>query len=681
MRNGPPGVRDAEQLNRARAEGDVAAVDLPSASPPRRPTLRRAFDDLRRRAFGYDVFVSHAWQDGHDLARRLCDALARRGLNCFLDDREMSDGDRLSTRIEAALRRSAVLVVLLTPCAYGREWVETEARSFAAARPRRAIIPVRLGQQPPPGARPHLLDLSTAVLGQWLPAAGQVGDEAIDGLAGRVADARGRLTTRRQAICMLGGVAASAVAGAGWLTYGRHAARKQAAIDGWLARGRDADGQHRRLAAEVAYARAAALGSAEAVQRYRDAAAARRLLPCGHFSAAADHSLLLATGHASRPVAATVGVDGALRVHDGGGPPHVVEPRCGNSPTVSFDAGRLLFHGDNRLVGYDLTTRRAWSRDVPDLARAALFGDTVVGLNMHDGGDTMTVLTRAYDPTGRTVERRLRAEGRILTSRLTDDGDVAVLARAEPPGGSAYLSLQRFDRAADWARHDLYAFLLPRDQAGLVYGGDVGCAAGGVSAYLAYGVTSGAAVEPLHARRKMIRPGRFPRVVDDASDVWRKMIPLTAGSHWGATLARNGSLEALPVPDAVLLDQPRQVLGTGIADAREWATTPAQVSLVAAEGDAPSVVVYELCPGVPRAVCRLDYPPASGDISRPRIVVSRDGTVVAIVLDGRAYFWTASAPPTAGPVPDPTALEAEAGVRWDAGGRLETTAFSAPPIP
>lgn len=113
------------------------------------------------RLFGYDVFISFALGDpprgslayAADLARRL----QANDLTVFFSEQELLYGEPLSEALDTALRRSAMLVVIVNEATLADpRWVRTEVERFVSARPHRPIVPVclddtldRYARQPP----------------------------------------------------------------------------------------------------------------------------------------------------------------------------------------------------------------------------------------------------------------------------------------------------------------------------------------------------------------------------------------------------------------------------------------------------------------------------------------------------------------------------------------------------
>lgn len=97
----------------------------PSAVPP-----RRGVSDQQNH--GHDVFVSHASEDKESVARPLAKALTDLGLKVWLDELELTVGDSLSGRIDAALAHSRFGVVVLSPAFFANTWPQRELAGLAA---------------------------------------------------------------------------------------------------------------------------------------------------------------------------------------------------------------------------------------------------------------------------------------------------------------------------------------------------------------------------------------------------------------------------------------------------------------------------------------------------------------------------------------------------------------------
>ena len=80
----------------------------------------------------HDLFICHASEDKESVARPLAEVLSSRGLKVWLDELELTVGDSLSGRIEAALARSRFGIVILSPAFFTKEWPQRELAGLAA---------------------------------------------------------------------------------------------------------------------------------------------------------------------------------------------------------------------------------------------------------------------------------------------------------------------------------------------------------------------------------------------------------------------------------------------------------------------------------------------------------------------------------------------------------------------
>ena len=92
---------------------------------------------------GHDIFISYRRSDGSAYAEKLWRDLKSAGLTPFLDRDETPGGAQLTPTLVRALRKSRMLVVLLTPDVLDSEWVQQEVETFAAFK-RRAIVPINI---------------------------------------------------------------------------------------------------------------------------------------------------------------------------------------------------------------------------------------------------------------------------------------------------------------------------------------------------------------------------------------------------------------------------------------------------------------------------------------------------------------------------------------------------------
>ena len=90
--------------------------------------------------FGFDVFISYKRQESSIYAGSLERQLRERDLHCFVDDKEIPAGSPLADTVHFALRRSRVLVVVVSPDSLQSRYVQDEVRTFRERS--RRIIPV-----------------------------------------------------------------------------------------------------------------------------------------------------------------------------------------------------------------------------------------------------------------------------------------------------------------------------------------------------------------------------------------------------------------------------------------------------------------------------------------------------------------------------------------------------------
>ena len=97
-------------------------------------------------AGGWDVFVSYGHGDA-EWVEVLAGNLHRAGFEVFLDVWELAGGDRVASRLEDGIRRSANGVLVVSPYSLSRPWVQEEYVALlrqAVEQPGRRLIPVLL---------------------------------------------------------------------------------------------------------------------------------------------------------------------------------------------------------------------------------------------------------------------------------------------------------------------------------------------------------------------------------------------------------------------------------------------------------------------------------------------------------------------------------------------------------
>jgi hypothetical protein len=93
------------------------------------------------------VYLAHASEDHETLARPLAERMMANGVEVWLDAWEIKSGESLRRKMEEGLSGCTHFVVLLTPSALGKPWVETEidAGFVRAVEGQSKFIGVRVG--------------------------------------------------------------------------------------------------------------------------------------------------------------------------------------------------------------------------------------------------------------------------------------------------------------------------------------------------------------------------------------------------------------------------------------------------------------------------------------------------------------------------------------------------------
>ena len=100
------------------------------------------WEQISRRLFGDDIFISYSRADGFSYAAALATRLAERKLVCRFDQWGTVPGAKVPASILRSVTRSGLLVILATPKACKSSVVEDEIREFLKTG--RTIVPVRL---------------------------------------------------------------------------------------------------------------------------------------------------------------------------------------------------------------------------------------------------------------------------------------------------------------------------------------------------------------------------------------------------------------------------------------------------------------------------------------------------------------------------------------------------------
>ena len=128
------------------------------------------------------IFISHSSQDRR-VAARVCDALERFGLGCWLASRDIDPGENFQEAIVQAIRSVRVMVLVFTGNANNSNEIKKEIA--LASQHGLAVMPLRVEDVMPSDA--FLYELSTR---QWVDAFDDW-DRAMERLAGQISDIAG----------------------------------------------------------------------------------------------------------------------------------------------------------------------------------------------------------------------------------------------------------------------------------------------------------------------------------------------------------------------------------------------------------------------------------------------------------------------------------------------------------
>ena len=120
------------ELGKALYKAELRRLTPPVPSPTAAPS-------------GVDIFISHASEDKEDVARPLAEKLREAGFTVWLDEAELTLGDRLLDRIDEEIANCRFGVVVLSPHFFDKRWPRRELAGLAAredAEDRKMILPV-----------------------------------------------------------------------------------------------------------------------------------------------------------------------------------------------------------------------------------------------------------------------------------------------------------------------------------------------------------------------------------------------------------------------------------------------------------------------------------------------------------------------------------------------------------
>lgn len=123
----------------------VAGYPMTSAGSP-----RSSFDTPQQRVswsalVGYDFFISYRRSDATPYAAALFETLRQADFRCFLDDNDATPGKPLTDKLQRALKRSKVLLIIASPDLPSSIWVPKEVEIFAKLKRDIILINVKDG--------------------------------------------------------------------------------------------------------------------------------------------------------------------------------------------------------------------------------------------------------------------------------------------------------------------------------------------------------------------------------------------------------------------------------------------------------------------------------------------------------------------------------------------------------
>src|SRR3984957_6671213 len=95
------------------------------------------------------VFISHATKD-RAIARTICEALERRGLNCWISSRDIQPGENFQVAIVRAIRAAKAMVLVFSSNASNSEEIAKELA--LAGQSHLVVLPVRVEDVQPDDA-------------------------------------------------------------------------------------------------------------------------------------------------------------------------------------------------------------------------------------------------------------------------------------------------------------------------------------------------------------------------------------------------------------------------------------------------------------------------------------------------------------------------------------------------
>lgn len=105
---------------------------LPQAGLSERGAAGPTNSPRNRKEEAFDLFISHASEDKHEIAEPLADALREQGIKPWIDTQQLTVGDSLYKKINEGLANSRYGVVILSPNFFAKPWPQDELDGLAA---------------------------------------------------------------------------------------------------------------------------------------------------------------------------------------------------------------------------------------------------------------------------------------------------------------------------------------------------------------------------------------------------------------------------------------------------------------------------------------------------------------------------------------------------------------------
>ena len=97
-----------------------------------------------------EVFICHTSADKESIARPLAERLEAVGIAAWIDERKIRWGDSVTDRVNAGLRNSRYVIVILSPAFVDRPWPQRElttALNQEASSGQNRVLPLLAGDR------------------------------------------------------------------------------------------------------------------------------------------------------------------------------------------------------------------------------------------------------------------------------------------------------------------------------------------------------------------------------------------------------------------------------------------------------------------------------------------------------------------------------------------------------